>query len=60
MTHPWQLLPDCSLRLAGFKGVPAFLFMILLNALDPRFGSGWFSRSAARENVGLVPFTHNY
>jgi hypothetical protein len=50
MTIPCQLLADCSLRLAGLKGVPNSFSAFARNTLDPRCGSGWFSRSAARED----------
>ena len=48
---PWQLLDDCNLRLAGFKGVRTYQQKETRNALDPSCGSGIFPRSAARKDV---------
>jgi hypothetical protein len=61
MTFSCQLLCNCNLRLAGLKGVSAAPQAYVLNALDPRGGSGILSRSAVRKNIGKVlKNTQNY
>jgi len=54
MTFSWQLLGDCNLSLAGFKGVPAHLPEETQNALDPRFTSGSFSQKRCQEKIAKV------
>jgi len=54
MNLPCQLLVNCNLSLAGFKGVSTRQTDAVQIALDPTCGSGVFPRTAARENVGKV------
>ena len=54
MTFSWQLLGDCNLSLAGFKGVPAHQPEERQNALDPSCSSGSFSQERCQEKFAKV------